>query len=225
MIGSLIGLGAGIIGGIGKMIGRKKANKQLDALLAKDPKYTENPEVANRLGLAKTLLNARMPGAAAAERNIYGSQANTVANVTRNSTDASQALAVAAGVGGQTNQAFQDLSQQEGQDYQRRYGNLVGAQDAEIQEGDKVFGDQVRRYGNEVQVRGAQNQNKQDNWGDISNMGFGLADFGMNGGFGNLFKKKSGGGSQLSPLQFNGTWGSNVPMTGGMQNRRTPNFG
>jgi len=190
MIGSLIGLGAGIVGGIGKMIGRKKANRQLDELLAKDPKYTANPEVANRLGLAKTLLNARMPGAAAAERNIYGSQANTVANVTRNATDANQALAVAAGVGGQTNQAFQDLGQQEAQDYQRRYGNLVGAQDEMVQEGDKVFGDQVRRYGNEVQVRGAQNQNKQDNWQDISNLGFGMADFSMNGGFNNMFSRK-----------------------------------
>lgn len=189
-LASLVGLGTGLIGGIGKMIGRGKANRQLDELLKKDPKYTANPEVANRLGLAKTLLNARMPGAASAERNIYGSQANTVANVTRNATDSSQALAVAAGVGGQTNQAFQDLGQNEAQDYQRRYGNLVGAQNATVLEGDKVFGDDLRRYGDEVSVRGTQNQNKQDNWQDISNLGFGMADFGMNGGFNNMFGSK-----------------------------------
>jgi len=147
MIGSLIGIGAGLIGSIGKMIGRGKANRKMDELLAKDPRYTANPEVANRLGLAKTLLNARMPGAAAAEKNVYSNQANTVSNVTRNATDASQALAVSAGAGGQTNQAFTDLGQMEAENYQRNYNNLTGAQDAMVQEGDKVFGDDVRRYG------------------------------------------------------------------------------
>lgn len=225
MIGTLLGIGAGLVGGIGKMLGRKKANKQLDALLAKDPQYAENPEAAKRLGLANTLLNARMPGAMAAEKNIYTNHANTTSNVLRNSTDSSQALAIAAGVGGQTNQAFEDLQQNELQDYQRRYGNMEDARDSYIQEGDKVFNDKIRRYGNEVQIRGTQNQNKQDNWQDISNMGFGMADFSMNGGFKNIFNKRSQGTSQLQPLQYNGTWGSNVPMTGGMQNRRTPNFG
>ena len=131
-----------------------------------------------------------MPGAMAAEKNIYTNHANTTSNVLRNSTDSSQALAIAAGVGGQTNQAFEDLQQNELQDYQRRYGNMEDARDSYIQEGDKVFNDKIRRYGNEVQVRGAQNQNKQDNWQDISNMGFGMADFSMNGGFKNIFNKK-----------------------------------
>src|SRR5205085_1584394 len=83
-----------------------------------------NPIAGQRLGLAQTLLNARMPGAAAAERNIYGSQANTMAQVNRNATDSSQVLALAGAAQGQTNQAFSNLETQEAQDYQRRYSNL-----------------------------------------------------------------------------------------------------
>lgn len=223
---SLIGIGTGLIGSIGKMIGRGKANKQLDELLKKDPAYTANPEVANRLGLAKTLLNARMPGAAAVERNIYGSQANTNAKVSRNATDSSQALAIAAGVGGQTNQAFQQQGLNEANNYQRNYNNLVGAQEGYINEGDKVFNDQVRRYGDEVSIRGQQNQNRQDNWSEISNLGFGLGDFGMNGGFKGLFKGGNTGNASAiqGGGQSNGTFGYQGYLDPRLRNRNSPNF-
>jgi hypothetical protein len=188
--GTLLGIGTGIVGAVGKMIQRGKNNKMLNSLLAKDPNYKENPIAAQRLSLAQTLLNARMPGAARAERNIYGSQANSVGNILRTATDSSQAMAMEAAINGQTDNAFGNLQDQEVQDYQRKYGNLIGAQEGMINEGDKVFNDNVRRFGNETQIRGAQAQNKQDNWGDISNLGFGIADFGMNGGFNNMFKKR-----------------------------------
>ena len=220
----LIMAGIGAVGAVGKMIARRKANKQMDELLAKDPQYAENPEVAKKMALANTLLNARMPGAASAERNIMSNQANTTANVIRNSTDASQALAVAAGVGGQTNEAFENLQDRELQDYQRRYGNLTNAQDDLVNEQDKVYQDKLRRYGNEVQVRGAQSQNRMDNWQDVSNMGFSLADFSMKGGLDGLFKSGNNASGGLKPLTHDGTYGSNIPMTGGLQNRRTPNF-
>ena len=109
------------------MFGRAKANRELKNLMKQDPTYQADPRVmqmANqRLGLANTLLNARMPGASAAERNIYTNQANQLAGLNRGATDASQALAVAAGIGGQTNQAFENLGQQEAQDYYRRLEN------------------------------------------------------------------------------------------------------
>lgn len=183
----LIGAALGAAGLIGKAFSRGKANREINRLLKQDPQYVSNPIGGERLGLARTLLNARMPGSIAAERNIYTNQANATANATRAATDASQLLATAGDIQGNTNDAFNELGQREAEDYQRRYGNLVDAQEGMILEGDKVFGDQVRRFGNKVQLKGVQSGNNAANWGDLSNLGFGLMDFGAAGGFQNLF--------------------------------------
>lgn len=185
-----IGLGIGLIGAVGKIFGNAKANRQLRKLQGEDPIYNANPIAAERLSLAQTLLNARMPGAARAERNIYANQGNQFGNINRNATDSSQALALGAATLGQTNNAFGDLALNEEQGYQQRYQNLMGAQQGMINEQDKVFGDQERRFGNKVQIQGAQNANRQNSWGSVSNAGFALADFGMNGGFDSMFPKK-----------------------------------
>lgn len=212
------GLVGGLVGGIGKMFGRKKANRQLEELMRRNPQYKENPLAAQRLGLSQTLLNARMPGAAMAERNIYSNQATQFANVNRNATDAAQALGLTGGIGGQTNQAFNELGMQEANDYQRRFGNLEGAQQGMIEEGDKVFNDQVRRFNDEVQMRGAQQQNRQNTWGDIGNLGWGLADFGMSGGFASMF-----GSNNRAPRQtsFAPTTQTNVWQTPGFNPNNT----
>lgn len=196
----LIGLGIGLVGGIGKMFGRAKANKELKSLLKQDPSYSADPRImqlANqRLGLANTLLSARAPGAMQAERNIYSTQAGQLAGLNRSATDASQALAVAAGIGGQTQDAFTNLGQQEAQDYYRRLENQGQAQQGVMNEAQRVegnmFNDQLRKYQNKMDIQGAMQQNRQNTWGDISNLGFGLADFGMSGGFNGMF----GGGKK-----------------------------
>jgi len=214
----LIGLGIGLLGGIGKMFGRGKANRELKSLSKQDPVYNADPRVmqmANqRLGLANTLLNARAPGAMQAERNIYTTQANQLGRLDRSATDASQALAVAAGIGGQTQGAFNDLGQQEAQDYYRRLANQQNAQQGVMDEATRIEGntyqDQIRRFQNKMDVQGAIQQNRQNTWGDISNLGFGLADFGMSGGFDNMFGQtnrgvmrglNSGGGSNLGVMR------------------------
>jgi hypothetical protein len=204
----LVGLGVGLIGGIGKMFGRGKANREMDKLLAKNPVYSENPLARQRLGLAQTLLNARMPGAAAVERNLFTNQATQLNRLDRGATDASQALAAAAGIGAGTDNSLNQLGIAEAQDYQRRLSNLTNAQEGVIQEGDKVFQDQTRRYNDEFSVRGAQQQNRQNTWGDVSNFGFEFANFatknpGMFGG------------------QSNGISGMATPTQGMM---RTGNF-
>lgn len=186
-----IGAGLGLIGAIGNLFGARKANKRLEALIGQNPTYKQNPIAGQRLALAQQLLNARMPGAASMERNIYGTQANTLANIQRNATDSSQALALAAGTQGQTNQAFNQLGIQEGQDYYNRLGNLTGAQQGMIQEGDKVYQDQVRRFQDLAAIRGAQTQNTANAWNSVSNLGFGAMNFGLAGGFSDLFGKRN----------------------------------
>lgn len=179
-----LGVGLGIVGGIGKMFSRAKANKDMRSLIGKDPTYNINPIAQQRLALAQTMLNARMPGAIQVERNINSNQANQLSNIGRNASDASQLLSLGAQTQGQTNDAYANLGINEAQDYQRRYGNLLGAQEGMINEGDKVYNDQVRRFGDETQLRGSIAANRANTWGDISNMGFGIADFAASGGFG-----------------------------------------
>lgn len=170
---SLASAGLGGLGAIGGIINGFTSGSKLNNLIKQDPTYTANPIAAQRLGLATSLLNARMPGATAMERNIYGNQANQLANVNRNATDSSQALALGSAAQGQTNQAFQNLSVQEQGDYYNRLQNLTGAQQGVIQEGDKVYQDQVRRYGDLAAVTGAKMQNTQTAWNSLANLGFG----------------------------------------------------
>lgn len=198
MLPLLASLGVGVAGAIGKMISRGKSNRDMRSLIGKDPAYTTNPLAEERLALARTLFNARMPGVLRAEGNIYQNQSNQIGSIERNATSGSQALALGTAAYGQTNDAFQNLAQQEEQDQQRRYGNLVGAQEGMIAEGDKVFQDSARRFGDEVQLRGGIAANRANNWGDLSKMGFSLADYAMNGGFKGLFKKQPGATGDLS---------------------------
>lgn len=214
----LIGMALGAAGTIGKMVGRGKANRELKRLGKLDPEYTANPEAAKRLGLASTLLNARSPGAMAAERNIQQNQSNTLNRLQRGATSSSQLLSMVADVQGQTNQDFNQLEQQETADYQRRYGNMEQAQEGVIREGDKVFQDKTRRYQNQLQIGGAINENRQNTWGDIAGMGFGLASFAMNGGM---------GGGKPSPPPLSGAqygaqplMSSRTPMTTTITPRR-----
>lgn len=197
-----IGLGVGLIGGVAKLFSAGSANRKLDQLASQDPAYTANPLAAQRLGLAQTLLNARMPGAATAEKNISNTQANTLAQDQRSATSGSQLIATAGGVQGQTNQAFSNLGQAEAQDYQRRYANLGEAQQGQINEQQKVYQDQVRRFGDLAQIRGAQNQNTQNAWSSLSNAGFGLANFGLAGG-----GKALGGATNTSQPTTNNYYG------------------
>jgi hypothetical protein len=185
-----IGLGIGLVGAVGKMISGAKANKQLGQLIGQDPTYTASPIAGRRLALAQSLLNARMPGATYAQSNIYNAGANQEANVQRNATSGSQALAAGAATQAQENKGFLGLSNEEAQDYQRRYANTVGAQEGEIQEQTKAFQDQTRRFGDLAQIRGAQNANTQSAWQSVSNLGMGALNFGLSGGFNRLFQPK-----------------------------------
>ena len=181
--------------------------------MAQDPTYTANPEAGKRLGMAQTLLNARMPGASAMERNIYGNQANQLANVNRNATDSSQALALGAAAQGQTNQAFQNLGVQEQQDYYNRLQNYTGAQQGVIQEGDKVYQDKVRRFQDLAGLTGAGEQNTQGAWNSIANLGFGGASLGAQYGMMNP-RGAARDNSFMGMQPQSGTPGYNDPSQG-----------
>jgi hypothetical protein len=166
MIAQLAMLGGGLLA---KGIGRAIANKKLTELEKNMPKYKEN-------ALATTLLNARMPGAAQAERNILAEQANMLGKSQQAATSSSDIMQQIGGLQSQTNQALQGLAGTEAADYQRRYGNYIN-------EKDKVFADELRQYQTKAQLQGARQENMQNTFGDIANLGMGLANFEAAGGF------------------------------------------
>lgn len=165
-----IGLGVGALGVAGKAISRSKSNKKLQELLNQAPKYK------NQSGLAQTLLNARAPGAAEAERNVYQQEANQMAGAQRAATSGNELLLAGAGATGQANQAFSGINQAEMADYQRRYGNLTAAQQADYEAAQQL-------YGQKAQIQGAIQENRANTWGDVAGLGFATANMAANGAF------------------------------------------
>lgn len=156
MIGGISGMAMNTVGTIFGAIAGMKADKKLSKLLEQDPTYTSSPYAKERYDMAKNLLNSKMAGSATMERGIYGGAANAYGNIQRNTTDSSQALALAAGIQGQAGDQFDKLGQFEAQDYQQKLGNLTGAQEGMTQEHKDLFDDQVRRWQDKVNVNQAQ---------------------------------------------------------------------
>lgn len=179
----------GLFGGLlGAMIGgRKDSNKDLGQLLKDDPSYVANPLAAQRLGMAKSLYNAPTPGLQNLQNNLYTAQGNTLDSIKKYATDSSQALSVAAGAEGNTDNALNDLQQKEVENRSAMLANLNDAYGQQIREGDKVYGDQVRRFQDKAQIKGAQSANNQAIYSDILGLGSSLLNFGLSGGL-----KKSG---------------------------------
>ena len=169
---SWIGLGVAAVGAVGGAISKGKASKAAREALANRPKYAVDESVKQRLGLAQTQLQGRAPGAAEAERNIYQTEANTQANINRAATDPMQAILGAGAIQGQTNQSFGELGAQETADYQRRYGNLSGAQEAMTAEKQREWGWNVQgQYQDTVAANAAIAQNRANTWKDVVGLG------------------------------------------------------
>lgn len=167
------GLIVGGVGAVGKMVGRGMANAAMRKLLSEQPQYKAG-------ALSKTLLNARMPGATQAEKNIQQAGATALGRTTSAATSPLEVMQQAANIQAQQNQAYQGLSQQEAQDYARRYQDYMQERKAE-------YSDELRRYENKAQIQAAINANRQATMGDISNMGFQAANLGSMGAFGDQY--------------------------------------
>lgn len=190
MIGGITNTAMGTVGGIFSAIAGIKADKKLSSLIKEDPKYTSSPYAAKTLGLAQTLLNSRMPGAASRERNIYGAGANAMGNINRNVTDSSQALALGAGIQGQQGSQFNDLAMQEGQDYYQKLGNLNQAYGGMTQEHDKLFDDEVRRWQDQVNMVMTQYKMRQKGGERCRPVGVRPFKYGRNGRHGWWFSRR-----------------------------------
>lgn len=187
-----------------------------------DPRLlgNESPYAKQMLGQAQMQLNARNPFAAAQQRGILGSQANAMAGAQRAVTDPSQALAMTAALQANTDQALFGQAAQEQQAYQQRMGNLMGAQQVMISEGDKVYQDRLRKFMMDQERKDAlQQAGTQSIINAGSSLGSSLLGLGKAGGFGKLFGGGGAGGTVTSAAGgagiFGGGGSSFVPGIGG----------
>lgn len=187
-IPAAIGAGVGLAGAIGGAIQKGKvAKQQMKMANAINPifnQYQTSEYAQKRLGMAQGMFNARMAGASDLERNIANTGANALANINRNASDSSQALAAAAGAQGQTNEALGNLQIAEKQNKYDLLRNLNEAYDTMTAEKSKEYQSMFDKYGMDVSQKnslmGASWQNKAGMWNDIASGGMGFGELGTN---------------------------------------------
>jgi len=185
-----IGIAAGLIGEATDLINAHKQKKlarkaaaQADALNAQALGNANNilSQAKSSQSEARNLYDARMANAGAIEKDIYGNQANTLASMGRNATDASQMLGLSGAVQGNSNQAFNQLAQTEAEDKQRRYYNVQAA-DQGVQ---GAYGNLQNYYGGQAaQAQQSANQLMQAGMANQQNAINGIANVGMMAGMG-----------------------------------------
>lgn len=168
----------GLFSSVGSLLTSLKQSKLAKKINPVDTSYAdsvrsggENPYIQSLYGQGRNLFQGRMAGADEAQQGIFTSGANAIANTENNATDASQALAIGAGVQGQTDSALTDLATKEAMDKQRRFGVFSNVSQLMAQEGDKVYQDKLRKYYDNLNykraLQGAAQQNLQSGLGEM----------------------------------------------------------
>jgi len=189
----------GLFGAINSLIQGNKQSKMARKINPVNTTYETQQPIQDLYNEGRNLYQGRMAGANQLEQNLLVNQANAMGSVDKNATSGSQALAVAAGLQGQTNQGFQDLQTKEAQDKQNRFGIQSQVSQLMAREGDKVYQDKLRNYYDDLNYKrgleGAAMQNKAGFFGgldDLVNTGVSLLSPG--GAFSGMLGGKNGGG-------------------------------
>jgi hypothetical protein len=159
-----------------------------------------------------------MAGANQAENNFLASGANTRAAIDRGATSGSQALAIAAGAQGQTDQSFQNLYQNEAQNKLQRFGVYSNVSQLQAQEGDKIYQDKLRKYYDDLNykraLQGASMQNMQGFFGGIDDtIQAGVSLLSPGGAFAGALGGGGGGGGNRNAYYVPQSAGVGVPSS------------
>jgi hypothetical protein len=151
----------------------KKQKKQAALIHPDRMMYQTSPFALENKALAQNAYNGRMAGAASAESNIQQAQANAFGNASRNASSGSQLLAMGAALQGQSDNSYANLAGREAQNKQAMLGQLMGANQGLIGEGDKVYNDKLLKYNEDTDAKNAllssSIQNKFGGWTGIAN--------------------------------------------------------
>lgn len=175
---SFVGIAAGVgaASGIFKIGQGIHQNNLANKVVVPEANYETSPYAVKIMDEANRIKNSRMAGAADAENNIFGSQANATGAINRNSTSGAQALAMLAATQGNTNAAFNGLRAQEGNDFWMKQNAFNNAGQIMIGEGDKKYQDDVRKRQEAIAeksgLRGAGTQNIGGGMNDLMNNAF-----------------------------------------------------
>ncbi len=160
-----------IFSAIGSLIASGKQKKEARGINPVNTDYTGSTAINDLYHEGQNLYQGRMAGANEAENNILANGANTRAAIDRGATSGSQALAIAAGAQGQSDQSFQNLYQNEAQNKLQRFGIYSNVSQLQSQEGDKIYQDKLRKYYDDLNykraLQGAAMQNQQGFWNGI----------------------------------------------------------
>lgn len=176
---------AGIItAGVGSAIGIGKGIADLSRAKKIKPQYTpfQISESAKRMqGLAQAQLNARAPGAAARERSIQGSQAQTLGAVGRGVRDSASALQMAAVAQAQAGREQAQMQDADAQYYQSALARLFGAEQNMQQQEAMKYQEDFRKYQMDTQMKEAlRSEGFQGIVGGLQNIGGQMMGVGMN---------------------------------------------
>ena len=168
------------LGSLGKIFAGAKQNKLANQINPIFQQYQKNPLAQENLAVNKNMFYGRMPGAQRAESNIMQAQSNQLANAQRGATDASQLLAMGAGLQGGVNDAFSNLASAEGQSKAGLLPSLNQAYRGVISEGDKAYESMLQKYQMDSQAKAALRQSGMQNiFGGVGDIGAGAMQFGM----------------------------------------------
>lgn len=163
----------GAVTGLIKTIKGAHQNNLANQVVVPNASYNTSPYAQAVLAQADQYKNSRMAGAGAAENNIDANQSSTIGAIGRNAMSGSQALSLIMGAQGNTNQAFNNLRQQEGQDQYNKINNWNNANAQMVGEDDKMYADRVRKQNLAINeknaLRGASTQNSGNGMNDFGN--------------------------------------------------------
>ena len=206
-----IGAGVSALGSLGKIFAGAKQNKLANQINPIFQQYQKNPLAQENLAVNKNMFYGRMPGAQRAESNIMQAQSNQLANAQRGATDASQLLAMGAGLQGGANDAFSNLAAAEGQSKAGLLPSLNQAYRGVISEGDKAYDSMMQKFQMDSQAKAALRQSGMQNiFGGIGDIGAGAMQFGMLKSNPNFFNQGQGQGQGA---QGSLTMGSNPALS------------
>lgn len=176
-----IGAAAGAVGGLFGIFNGIHQNHLANLIHPDYHPYEESQYAKQRLGMAQQLFNGQMPGLQQEQQNIANSQANYTNSIERNATDASQALALQGLAQGQSNNAYNQLGQEQAQWKNSQLGNLNDAYRAMTEEGDKSYQSYLQKYMSDVntqnQLRGNGAQNIYGGFNAIGANAIGYANY------------------------------------------------